>query len=218
MMDSALLECQNLSCDMGSRPLWQGVWLSLEPGGLMKVVGPNGAGKSTLLKVLVGLRGFRCGRLMRFGERVSVAAKPDSRVGYLGHASFLYASLTLEENLRLYGRLWGVPHLSRRINAVVEQMGLQWSRYERIQSFSQGMMQRAGLARLELQRPRLWLMDEPFSGLDDQGRNMLRRMIDDARRRGDAVLITAPTFSDDIGDVGQTTVLDRGQLRKRNEG
>lgn len=212
MSSRAVLVCEALSKHIGSRVVLSDVAFSLSAGGILAIVGDNGQGKSTLLRVIAGVLTPSGGRLVRFGEVVGQDSRGDPRIGFIGHESFLYGVLTLEENLLLYGRLWGVSHLSERISSAIKQVGLHYSRHDLISRYSRGMTQRAALARLLVQRPALWLLDEPFSGLDWAGREMLKNLLREVSGCGAAILITSPRAADEADAADVTAVLEWGRL------
>ena len=129
------------------------------------MVGPNGSGKSTLLALLAGL-------LAPTGGELEVAVDR-GEIGFLAHEPLVYRELTALENLELYGRLYRVPERRERIGMLLERYGLWDVRHQRVAAFSRGMAQRLALCRTLLHDPRLVLLDEPYSALDDDGAGVL---------------------------------------------
>lgn len=175
-----LLELHNVARMYGTRCIFKGVSLQLSAASLTLLVGANGAGKSTLMHIMAGLARPSAGT-------VTHGVQP-AEIGYLGHATFLYPALTAVENLRFWGSLYGVAVGDAAIDAVLERVALQKHAHERAGVFSRGMAQRLNVARVLLLQPRLWLLDEPSTGLDLASSQMLRREILAAREGGAAVV------------------------------
>jgi heme exporter protein A len=159
----------------------EGLDFDLERGGFLVVTGPNGAGKTTLLRLCAGLAIPTSGMLEIEPHR--------SRIGFLGHEPLVYRELTALENLDLYGRLYRVPERRERIGMLLERFGLWDSRRERASSLSRGQLQRLALCRAVLHKPELLILDEPFSGLDADGAELLDREL--AGMRGQRTLLIA---------------------------
>jgi len=181
-----LVEGHALEKWYGPHPAVRGIAFSVPAGQFVTLFGPNGAGKTTLLRMLSGsLRPTR-GEI-RFGGTPLDPADTSwrHRIGVLSHQSFLYGQLTAEENLRLYGRLYGLEGLRDRIAVSLEDVGLSARRNERVRGFSRGMQQRLALARTLLHQPEFVLLDEPYTGLDPHAAQMLRSTLEklkDGRR------------------------------------
>jgi heme exporter protein A len=183
-----LIEARGLEKWFGPHPAVRGIDFTLHSGEFLTLFGPNGAGKTTLLRLLA--RSLR----PTHGEIRSVGAKADEddeafrrRIGVLSHQTYLYGQLTAEENLRLYGRLYGLE----RIDWLLEEVGLQDRRSEYVRTFSRGMQQRLALARTLLHDPELVLLDEPYTGLDPHAGLMLRGVLEKLRDgRRTVVLVT----------------------------
>jgi heme exporter protein A len=140
------------------------------------VFGPNGAGKSTLLKVLATLLRPHEGDVRVLGCRLPDEAwKLRGRVGYLGHEPALYRSLSARENLLFAARLHRVEE--RRVDEVLEAIGLARRAHDPVDEFSRGMRQRVAAARTVLHRPRLLLLDEPWSAVDPHAIALLEPLI-----------------------------------------
>jgi heme exporter protein A len=165
----------------GEKRVLGAVEFDLATDGFLVVTGPNGSGKTTLLRLCVGLIVPTHGELTVDVER--------SRIGYLAHEPLVYRELTALENLELYGRLYRVPERRERIGMLLERFGLWDARHARASSYSRGMLQRLALCRALLHEPRLLVLDEPFSGLDDEGMALLDHELAD--RRGDAAFVVA---------------------------
>jgi heme exporter protein A len=155
----------------GEKRILRGVALDVGTHDFLLVTGPNGSGKTTLLRLCAGLAAPTRGEL-----ELSV---PRGRVGYLAHESLVYRELTALENLDLYGRLYRVPERRERIGMLLERFGLWEARHARAGSFSRGMLQRLALCRTLLHEPDLLILDEPYSGLDDDGVRLLDRELDE---------------------------------------
>jgi heme exporter protein A len=151
--------------------------LAVAGGELVLLTGPNGAGKTTLLRVLATVLRPSEGDAAVFGHALpgdARAARP--LVGYAGHEPLVYPLLTAAENLHLYAALHGVEE--DVVEPALERVGLLRRAGDRAAELSRGMRQRLALARATLHRPHLLLLDEPTAGLDAEGRDVLRELLD----------------------------------------
>lgn len=206
------LRLEEVSKHVGPRTILHRVSLVLHAGRGLAIVGSNGSGKSTLLKVAAGIWGWTEGSVERLGRPVGAPQTTDPQIGYLGDRSFLYPHLTLQENLLLYGRLWGVDRVVERAGEAADRVGLSWCAHDLVRTYSRGMVQRASLARVWLTDPRLWILDEPESGLDRDGWACLRELLLTAKNRGCALLVAThqPEVMESCLDM--VSVLDAGRF------
>ncbi|MBX5467596.1 MAG: heme ABC exporter ATP-binding protein CcmA [Firmicutes bacterium] len=204
---------QHVQKRIGERWVLSDVSVVLGAGRALAVLGPNGAGKSTLLRVAAGLWSPSGGMVYRFGRRGTPDhTASDPRVGLVGHQSFLYPALTALENLMVYGRLYGLSRPKVKAEAALERFGLRWSANEPLKTFSRGMKQRLSLARAWLSDPELLLLDEPFSGLDLEGQELLTGWLAEHRRRGGAQLLITHSVEEALKVGDAVAILMRGRL------
>ena len=170
-----MIRAAGLEKRYGFKRVLSGLDFELERGGFLVVTGPNGSGKTTLLRLCAGLATPTAGELDVDVDR--------GRLGYLGHEPLVYRELTALENLDLYGRLYRVPERRERIGMLLERFRLWDARSERTGSFSRGMLQRLALCRAFLHEPELYILDEPFSSLDESGAELLDRELAGMRER-----------------------------------
>ena len=170
-----LLVARDLRRSFGRVRVLHGVDLTLAAGEAVAVAGPNGAGKSTLLRLLAGLMRPSAGEVRVLGRRLG-GDDPDARraIGLLSHQSLLYDDLTLQENLTFAARLYGIPHPGQAARAALEAAGLAHRAGDVPRRLSRGLLQRAAIARALLHRPRVLLLDEPFTALDAVSADRLR--------------------------------------------
>lgn len=160
-----MISARSLERRFGDKRAVADLDLDVAAGDLVVVTGPNGSGKSTLLALLAGLLAPTSGELEVTVER--------HEIGYLAHEPLVYRELTAFENLDLFGRLYRVSERRERIGMLLERFGLWDARHERVSAFSRGMAQRLALCRALLHGPRLLLLDEPYTGLDAAGAQLL---------------------------------------------
>ena len=170
----------------------RGISFTLGVGDSLAVFGPNGAGKTTLLRVLAGLLRPQRGEVLLGGVPQSRADAAHRReVGLIAHYSMLYDGLTAAENLDFYGRLYGVPDRRAAVARALEAVRLSDRAGDLVGTFSRGMVQRMAIARALLHEPRVVLLDEPFSGLDQRAAAALRDLLMRLRaERRTMVLVT----------------------------
>jgi heme exporter protein A len=166
----------------GDKRVLDGIDLEVGRGDFLLVTGPNGSGKTTLLRLCAGLATPTSGSLQ--------VSAPRETIGYAGHDPLVYRELTAIENLDLYGRLYRISERRERIGMLLERFGLWQARNERAGSFSRGMQQRLSLCRALLHEPSLLVLDEPYSGLDDAGADLLDRELADLRAGATFVVST----------------------------
>lgn len=160
-----MIQASGLAKSFGDKDVLTGVDVDLPRGGFLLVTGRNGSGKSTLLRLFARLLAPTAGDLTVEVER--------GQLGYVGHEPLVYRQLTALENLELYGRLYRVSERRERIGMLLERYGLWEVRHERVGAYSRGMQQRLALCRALLHDPALVLLDEPYSGLDREGAELL---------------------------------------------
>ena len=177
-----MIRARGLEKRYGDKRILRGVVLDVADDDFLLVTGPNGSGKTTLLRLCAGLAAPTRGELEVTIDR--------GRVGYLAHEPLVYRELTALENLDLYGRLYRVPERRERTGMLLERFGLWEARNARAGSFSRGMLQRLALCRTLLHEPSLLLLDEPYSGLDEEGTRLLDRELGERARYAAFVVAT----------------------------
>ena len=204
---STTLSAENLSKSFSGASLFEAISFEAGPG-LLAVAGPNGSGKTTLLKILAGLLSPSAGRVRvaRDGRDLSRAERRQA-VGWAGPDLALYGELTGEENLRFFRKAAGLSADEGWIRTRLADTGLTAEAAgRRVGAYSTGMRQRLRLAFALLFDPPVLILDEPYSGLDTSGRDVVRRVVAEARARGAVILA-----SNDERDFEEHFVRSRGK-------
>jgi heme exporter protein A len=182
------VELRACSKRFGERVAMRRVSLTAAPGETLVLVGANGSGKSTLLRIVAGLVRPTAGEaLVNDTPAHALAPTERGRIGYVAHRALAYRGLTGQENLALFAALYRVD--PARIADALGACGLAGRGGDRIDGYSRGMLQRLSLARIRLLHPSLLLLDEPATGLDQDGAALLDTLI--GERRGDATILVS---------------------------
>jgi len=163
--------------------------LTLAPGEALAVAGPNGAGKTTLLRILGGLLRPTAGEVSVLGRPLHGDHAARRAIGFLSHQSLLYDDLTLLENLTFAARLYGLARPVEHAREALAAAGLSAREGDTPARLSRGLLQRAAIARALLHRPRVLLLDEPFTALDEPSAARLRETLRGVLAGGGAMVV-----------------------------
>jgi ABC-2 type transport system ATP-binding protein len=220
-----VITAERLTRRFGARTAVNDVTFSVDRGEIVALLGPNGAGKTTTLRMLAGLIAPTSGAITIGGVRLTRASAPAirTRVGFLTEAPGLWERLTVRENLRVYGRLFDLADVERRIDRALELFALTERASTRTAELSKGMKQKAALARTLLHDPTVLLLDEPTSGLDPEVTRSVRLLLDERRGAGCSIIVSthnldeAERLADRVAVIHERLVaIDRpGDLRQR---
>ena len=168
-----------------------GVDLDVQPGEVVAIFGPNGAGKTTLIKILSTLVKPTSGAFQIAGiDAIANPLRVRSSLGVVAHEPFAYLEWSPYENLKFFGRLYGVDALEERIADLLADVELTPFAHEPVRIFSRGMTQRFMIAKALIHDPTLLLFDEPFSGLDVAAKQFVLKLIQQERARGKGLILT----------------------------
>lgn len=197
----------------GLKTILRGMDFDVQKGEFVALLGPNGAGKTTFLRILASLSRPSLGRVEVAGYQLpGQAAAVRQRLGVVSHLPLLYGDLTAEENLRFYGRMYGVADLNDRIYEVLELIGLRHRRRDLVRTFSRGMQQRLAIGRAVLHRPDVMLFDEPHTGLDQDACAMLDNVLREIAARGRTVVMTSHDLARAADLASRFDILSRGVI------
>lgn len=171
--------------------------LNVPEGSVIGLIGPNGAGKTTTIYCMLGLLIPDEGSISILGKSPQ-DVNSRNNVGYQSEIFHTYDFLKPRQVLTLYGKLSGMdsPELDTSINTVLDRMGLANSIHQKVGTFSKGMKQRLGIAQALLHNPSLLILDEPFTGLDPQGRKVIIDLLGEEKDRGNTVFFSSHILSD----------------------
>jgi len=209
----AALDVEQLTKRFGSTRALDRVSVRVESGAAVALFGPNGAGKTTLIRVCATLLRPTEGRVAILGHdarRDGSAVR--RRIGMLGHDSWLYPDLSPRENLRIYARLFGVAQPQARIEALLERLGVMGWSHRPVRVLSRGLLQRCALARVLLHDPEVLFLDEPFTGLDLDARDLLCAVLREAHQRGATLLMSTHDLGLGLALCSTAMVLVRGRI------
>ncbi len=212
--NSSAVELRNLTKVFGRFAALRDVSATFDRGRLYGIFGENGAGKSTLLRLIAGLARPTSGRVEIFGE--SDIRAVTARLGYMAHASMLYDELSALENLRYVAALYGVS--AERCAQSLAAVGLDPALDRPIGEYSQGMRQRAALARALIHDPELLLLDEPFSNVDAASAHSMTELLGRMRAAGKTILVVTHQAAHLAGIADESLRLSAGRMAARAQG
>jgi ABC-2 type transport system ATP-binding protein len=208
---SAAFTARALVKRYGSVTALDGVDVHVEDGELVGLLGPNGAGKSTLVKIGCGLVRATAGEALVCGARAG-SREARSAMGYLAELFRFPGWASADELLTLHQRLAGSRGGAAERGELLELVGLADARRRRVEQMSKGMQQRLGIAQALVGMPRFLFLDEPTSALDPGGRRTVRRLLEELRGRGIAVLLNSHLLSEVELVCDRVAILSRGHI------
>jgi len=210
-----VLEAEHLARRFGDRVAVADLSVQIAPGGIYGLLGPNGAGKTTAIRMMCGLLRRDGGSVLVGGEPVSARSTTAKHwIGFVPQDVALYPDLSAAENLRFFGRLYGLRGdlLDQRVMDVLELIDLADRGRDRVESFSGGMKRRLNIGAALLHRPRLLVLDEPTVGVDPQSRHSLLDSVGRFRAEGMAVLYTTHYMEEAERVCDRVGIIDHGRL------
>jgi heme exporter protein A len=208
-----MIKVRKLVKRFGLKTVLRGLDFDVEQGEFVALLGPNGAGKTTFLRILASLSRPSLGGVNIAGYGLpDQAAAVRRRLGVVSHLPLLYGDLTAEENLRFYGRMYGIKDLNERVKEVLELVGLTARRRDLVRTFSRGMQQRLAIGRAVLHDPDVMLFDEPHTGLDQDASAMLDTVLREVAARGRTVVMTSHDLARTADLASRFDVISRGVI------
>ena len=208
-----LLHTEGLRKTYGTTLVLDGIDLVVRAGEAVGLLGPNGAGKTTLLKILATIvRPTRGVARVAGSDCVRDAEQVRRDVGVIAHGAHVYDDLTALENLTFWARFATLDVSTDRLAAALADLDLADCADVRVRTFSAGMKRRLSLARLLLARPRVLLLDEPFSSLDQRARKWLEQYLQAFTAEGGAILMATHAFGRELDVASRLVILANGRI------
>jgi len=208
-----MIEVKKLVKRFGLKTILRGLDFSVQPGEFVALLGPNGAGKTTFLRILATLSRPSIGLVQVAGYKLpDQAAQVRAKLGVVSHMPLLYPDLTAEENLRFYGRMYGIGNMEERITEVLGMVGLENRRKDLVRTFSRGMQQRLAIGRAVIHDPQVMLFDEPYTGLDQDASEMLDDVLRTVAAEGRTVVMTSHDLARAEDLATRFDILSRGVI------
>ena len=207
------IELQGLTKSFGVHHVLKGIDLQVSAGERLAIFGPNGAGKTTLIKLMATLIRPSSGTVLIHGK--SIRDKPEqirSLLGVMGHHTFLYDNLTVYDNLKFYGSMYGVNNLDRTVREVIARVELQSRLYDRVGTLSRGMQQRVSLARAIIHNPSILFLDEPETGLDPHAVSIMQEILNTPGIERNTVLFTTHNMERGLELCDRLAILSEGRI------
>jgi ABC-2 type transport system ATP-binding protein len=205
-----VIKVENLSKRYGEKLAVDGLDFVVQPGIVTGFLGPNGAGKSTTMRMIAGLDEPTAGRVLVSGRDYRAAQAPMAELGILLEARSVHPGRSARNHLLALGQTNGVSR--RRVDEVVDLVGLRDVAAKRAGAFSLGMGQRLGIAAALLGDPRVVVLDEPVNGLDPEGVLWVRNLLKDLAAQGRTVFISSHLMSEMALTAARLVVIGRGRL------
>ncbi|QDU23194.1 ABC transporter ATP-binding protein [Urbifossiella limnaea] len=215
-MSAPVLAADGIRKAHGGTLALDGVSLAVGEGEVFGLLGPNGAGKTTLISILAGLAAADAGAVTLFGQPFTPADRGRRRLVGIGTQDLsIYPDLTARENLRFFGKLYGLrgADLNSRVTEQLAAVGLADRADDRAGTFSGGMKRRLNLAAAVVHRPRVLFLDEPTTGVDPQSRNHIFEQVKALSAAGMTVLYTSHYLEEVQALCPRLAVLDHGRVK-----
>ena len=213
-MASPVLEVRNLTKTFGDFTAVNGISFALQPGEILGVLGPNGAGKTTTMHMLLGLITPTSGTISMFGMDLETHREAIlQQVNFSSTYMSMPQSLTVEENLWVVARLYGLPDVERKIDDIVKKLEMGEFRHKVTRKLSSGQMTRLTLAKAFLTEPKILFLDEPTASLDPDIAHKIRALLkDEQRASGLSVLYTSHNMREMEEMSDRIIFLQKGNL------
>ncbi|MEK7725733.1 MAG: ABC transporter ATP-binding protein [Nitrospirota bacterium] len=213
-MASPVLEVHSLTKRFGYFTSFNGISFALQPGEILGVLGPNGAGKTTTMHMLLGLITPTSGTISMFGMDLETHREDIlQRVNFSSTYMSMPQSLTVEENLWVVARLYGLPDVQRKIDDIVKKLEMREFRHKVTRKLSSGQMTRLTLAKAFLTEPKILFLDEPTASLDPDIAHKIRALLkDEQRASGLSVLYTSHNMREMEEMSDRIIFLQKGNL------
>ncbi|MCL4152149.1 UNVERIFIED_CONTAM: hypothetical protein GTU68_052965 [Idotea baltica] len=213
---ATVLEVSNLKKSFDDLQAVAGVSFAIEAGETYGLLGPNGAGKTTVISMIAGLLRADGGEVHVLGQAMTPTSRaPKAMVGIVPQDLAIYPDLTARENLAFFGRLYSMQRddLRRRVDEVLDVIGLADRADDRAEDFSGGMKRRLNIGIGLLHSPRLLILDEPTVGVDPQSRNSILESVETLSGEGLAVLYTTHYMEEAERLCDRVAIIDQGQIQ-----
>jgi heme exporter protein A len=208
-----VIQVQKLVKRFGLKTILKGLAFSAESGEFIGLLGPNGAGKTTFLRILSSLSRPTMGMVRVAGYKLpQQAAGVRANLGVLSHQTLLYGDLTGEENLQFFAKMYAIDDPENRITEVLELVDLAKRRRDLVRTYSRGMAQRLAIARAVIHDPSILLLDEPYTGLDQDASSMLDTVLKQIASQGRTVVMTSHDLARSADLCTRFDVLSRGKI------
>lgn len=207
------IQAEGVKKSYGNFDVLRGIDLSIESGGFYTLFGPNGAGKTTLIKLLATLTDPTSGTLSVYGfDAKKEVQKIRSILGVISHDPYLYENLTALENIKFFGQLYDLNNIEQKAHEVINQVGLESRTHDLVRTFSRGMKQRLTVARAIIHEPKILLLDEPYTGLDQHGAQIFGELLSDLKNKNRTILMTTHSIDEGLGLSDRVGILARGKI------
>jgi ABC-2 type transport system ATP-binding protein len=210
MEEQTMIEVENLSKRYGEKLAVSGLDFVVQPGIVTGFLGPNGAGKSTTMRMIAGLDEPTGGRVLVNGRDYRAASAPMAELGILLEAKAVHTGRSARNHLLALAQTNGVSR--RRVDELIDMVGLQDVASKRVGGFSLGMGQRLGIASALLGAPQAVVLDEPVNGLDPEGVLWIRNLLKDLAAEGRTVFVSSHLMSEMALTATRLVVIGRGRL------
>lgn len=215
---AVIIDVKNLTKRFGHKQVLRRLDFSVEQGEFVALLGSNGAGKTTLLRILSSLSKPNFGEIKIAGFQLpNQASQVRKKLGIVSHLPLLYGDLSAEENLKFFGRLYGIDSPKSRIEENLKLVGLHNRRKDLVRTFSRGMQQRLAIGRAVLHDPEVLLLDEPHTGLDQDAANMLDQLLQLVASRGRTIVMTSHDFPRVANLATRFDVLYKGRIHSSKQ-